>query len=183
VNLVYRPTSAEGASKDDEFSRRSIEERRERCLPPVSIAIFWGNRRRRCPRRSRQPGWLAGYRDTVQALGHPGVLGAVRARLLRVGGPPQALSEFLTGLLKARRRAQHPRRKISERRIWRGRRPIRAVCAPSLCLRACEWHIRDLWNSKPIPPAQGRYSTCLCLMGNPRKVRRVVRGTAVRRST
>ena len=35
-----------------------------------------------------------------------------------------------------------------------------------------EWHIRDLWNSKPMPPAQGRYWTCLCLMG-----------TAVRRST
>jgi NTE family protein len=45
VNLVYRPTSPEGASKDNEFSRRSIEER-----------------------------WLAGYRDTVQALRHPGVL-------------------------------------------------------------------------------------------------------------
>ena len=45
VNLVYRPTSPEGASKDDEFSRRSIEER-----------------------------WLAGYRDTVRALHHPGVL-------------------------------------------------------------------------------------------------------------
>jgi NTE family protein len=45
VNLVYRPTSAEGASKDNEFSRRSIEER-----------------------------WLAGYRDTVNALGHPEVL-------------------------------------------------------------------------------------------------------------
>jgi hypothetical protein len=27
VNLVYRPTSPEGASKDDEFSRRSIEDR------------------------------------------------------------------------------------------------------------------------------------------------------------
>ena len=45
VNLVYRPTSPEGASKDDEFSRRSIEER-----------------------------WLAGYRDTVNALRHPEVL-------------------------------------------------------------------------------------------------------------
>jgi len=45
VNLVYRPTSPEGASKDDEFSRRSIEDR-----------------------------WLAGYRDTVQALRNPGVL-------------------------------------------------------------------------------------------------------------
>ena len=45
VNLVYRPTSPEGASKDDEFSRRSIEER-----------------------------WLTSYRDTVQALRHPGVL-------------------------------------------------------------------------------------------------------------
>ena len=45
VNLVYRPTSAEGASKDNEFSRRSMEER-----------------------------WLAGNRDTVQALRHPGVL-------------------------------------------------------------------------------------------------------------
>ena len=45
VNLVYRPTSAEGASKDNEFSRRSIEER-----------------------------WLAGHRDTVNALGHPEVL-------------------------------------------------------------------------------------------------------------
>ena len=45
VNLVYRPTSPEGASKDDEFSRRSIEER-----------------------------WLAGYRDTVHALRHPDVL-------------------------------------------------------------------------------------------------------------
>jgi NTE family protein len=45
VNLVYRPTSAEGASKDNEFSRRSIEER-----------------------------WLAGYRDTVHALRHPDVL-------------------------------------------------------------------------------------------------------------
>ena len=45
VNLAYRPTSPEGASKDDEFSRRSIEER-----------------------------WLTSYRDTVQALRHPGVL-------------------------------------------------------------------------------------------------------------
>ena len=45
VNLVYRPTSPEGASKEDEFSRRSIEER-----------------------------WLAGYRDTVHALRHPEVL-------------------------------------------------------------------------------------------------------------
>ena len=45
VNLVYRPTSPEGASKDDEFSRRSIEVR-----------------------------WLAGYRDTVNALRHPDVL-------------------------------------------------------------------------------------------------------------
>jgi NTE family protein len=45
VNLVYRPTSPEGASKDDEFSRRSIEEL-----------------------------WLTSYRDTVQALRHPGVL-------------------------------------------------------------------------------------------------------------
>jgi NTE family protein len=45
VNLVYRPTSPEGASKDDEFSRRSIETR-----------------------------WLAGYRDTVNALRHPDVL-------------------------------------------------------------------------------------------------------------
>jgi NTE family protein len=45
VNLVYRPTNPEGASKDDEFSRRSIEER-----------------------------WLAGYRDTVHALRHPEVL-------------------------------------------------------------------------------------------------------------
>jgi NTE family protein len=47
VNLVYRPTNPEGASKDDEFSRRSIEER-----------------------------WLAGYRDTVHALRHPDVLEA-----------------------------------------------------------------------------------------------------------
>jgi len=45
VNLVYRPTSPEGASKEDEFSRRSVEER-----------------------------WLAGYRDTVHALRHPEVL-------------------------------------------------------------------------------------------------------------
>ena len=45
VNLVYRPTSPEGASKEDEFSRQSIEER-----------------------------WLAGYRDTVHALRHPEVL-------------------------------------------------------------------------------------------------------------
>jgi NTE family protein len=45
VNLVYRPTSPEGTSKDDEFSRRSIEER-----------------------------WRAGYRDTVRALSLPGVL-------------------------------------------------------------------------------------------------------------
>ena len=49
VNLLYRPTSPEGASKDDEFSRRSIEER-----------------------------WLTSYRDTVQALRHPGVLRAGR---------------------------------------------------------------------------------------------------------
>ena len=45
VNLVYRPTSPEGASKEDEYSRKSIEER-----------------------------WLAGYRDTVHALRHPEVL-------------------------------------------------------------------------------------------------------------
>jgi hypothetical protein len=45
VNLVYRPTSAESASKEAEFSRRSIEDR-----------------------------WLAGYRDTVYALRHPEVL-------------------------------------------------------------------------------------------------------------
>jgi NTE family protein len=45
VNLVYRPTSPEGASKEDEFSRKSVEER-----------------------------WLAGYRDTAHALRHPEVL-------------------------------------------------------------------------------------------------------------
>ena len=61
VNLVYRPTSAEGASKDNEFSRRSMEER-----------------------------WLAGYRDTVQALRHPGVLERAAGRnfgLLRLRFP------------------------------------------------------------------------------------------------
>jgi NTE family protein len=42
VNLVYRPTSPEGASKDHEFSRRSMEDR-----------------------------WITGYRDTVHALRHP----------------------------------------------------------------------------------------------------------------
>src|ERR1700733_5520277 len=42
VNLVYRPTSPEGASKDHEFSRRSMEYR-----------------------------WITGYRDTVHALRHP----------------------------------------------------------------------------------------------------------------
>jgi NTE family protein len=45
VNLVYRPTSPEDASKENEFSRKSVEER-----------------------------WLAGYRDTVNALRHPEVL-------------------------------------------------------------------------------------------------------------
>jgi len=45
VNLVYRPTSTESASKEAEFSRQSIEDR-----------------------------WLAGYRDTVYALRHPEVL-------------------------------------------------------------------------------------------------------------
>jgi NTE family protein len=45
VNLVYRPTNPESASKDDEFSRRSIENR-----------------------------WRAGYHDTIRALRHPGVL-------------------------------------------------------------------------------------------------------------
>jgi len=45
VNLVYRPTSTEAASKDNQFSRTAIEER-----------------------------WLAGYRDTVHALRHPEVL-------------------------------------------------------------------------------------------------------------
>ena len=45
VNLVYRPTSPEGASKEDEYSRKSIEER-----------------------------WLAGYRNTVHVLRHPEVL-------------------------------------------------------------------------------------------------------------
>jgi NTE family protein len=45
VNLVYRPTSPEDASKENEFSRKSVEER-----------------------------WLAGYRDTVHALRHPEVL-------------------------------------------------------------------------------------------------------------
>ena len=45
VNLVYQPASPEGASKEDEFSRQSIEER-----------------------------WLAGYHDTVRALRHPEVL-------------------------------------------------------------------------------------------------------------
>ena len=42
VNLVYRPTSPEDASKENEFSRKSVEDR-----------------------------WLAGYRDTVRALCHP----------------------------------------------------------------------------------------------------------------
>ena len=42
VNLVYRPTSPEGASKDHEFSRRSMEDL-----------------------------WITGYRDTVHALRHP----------------------------------------------------------------------------------------------------------------
>ena len=45
VNLVYRPTGPEDASKENEFSRQSVEER-----------------------------WLAGYRDTVYALRHPEVL-------------------------------------------------------------------------------------------------------------
>jgi NTE family protein len=45
VNLVYRPTSPEDALKENEFSRKSVEER-----------------------------WLAGYRDTVHALRHPEVL-------------------------------------------------------------------------------------------------------------
>ena len=45
VNLVYRPTSPEDASKENEFSRKSVEER-----------------------------WLAGHRDTVHALRHPEVL-------------------------------------------------------------------------------------------------------------
>ena len=45
VNLIYRPTSPEDASKENEFSRKSVEER-----------------------------WLAGYRDTVHALRHPEVL-------------------------------------------------------------------------------------------------------------
>ena len=45
VNLVYRPTGPEDASKENEFSRKSVEER-----------------------------WLAGYRDTVYALRHPEVL-------------------------------------------------------------------------------------------------------------
>ena len=45
VNLVYRPTSPEDASKENEFSRKSVEDR-----------------------------WLAGYRDTVHALRHPEVL-------------------------------------------------------------------------------------------------------------
>ena len=45
VNLVYRPTNPEDASKENEFSRKSVEER-----------------------------WLAGYRDTVHALRHPEVL-------------------------------------------------------------------------------------------------------------
>jgi NTE family protein len=45
VNLVYRPTSTEDASKENEFSRKFVEER-----------------------------WLAGYRDTVHALRHPEVL-------------------------------------------------------------------------------------------------------------
>jgi hypothetical protein len=58
VNLVYRPTSPEGASKDDEFSRRSIEER-----------------------------WLAGYHDTVQALRHPGVLERAAGCLVQTRSP------------------------------------------------------------------------------------------------
>jgi NTE family protein len=45
VNLIYRPTSPESPSKENEFSRKSVEER-----------------------------WLAGYRDTVHALRHPEVL-------------------------------------------------------------------------------------------------------------
>ena len=45
VNLVYRPASPEDASKENEFSRQSVEER-----------------------------WLAGYRDAVYALRHPDVL-------------------------------------------------------------------------------------------------------------
>ena len=45
VNLVYRPTSPEDASKENEFSRKSVEDR-----------------------------WLAGYRDTVHALRHPEAL-------------------------------------------------------------------------------------------------------------
>ena len=36
--------------------------------------------------------------------------------------------------------------------------------------------IRDVWNLKAMPPAQGRHSRCPCLMGNPRRVRQVVRG-------
>jgi hypothetical protein len=35
--------------------------------------------------------------------------------------------------------------------------------------------IRDVWYLKAMPPAQGRYSRCPCLMGNPRRVRQVVR--------
>ena len=45
VNLVYRPTSPEGASKDHEFSRRSMAEH-----------------------------WRSGYHDAVRTLRHPEVL-------------------------------------------------------------------------------------------------------------
>ena len=45
VNLVYRPKTPEGASKEDEFSHRSVEDR-----------------------------WRAGYHDTVHALRHAEVL-------------------------------------------------------------------------------------------------------------
>jgi NTE family protein len=51
VNIVYRPKSPEGASKEFEFSRRSMEER-----------------------------WHAGYYDTVHALRHPEVLERVPGR-------------------------------------------------------------------------------------------------------
>jgi hypothetical protein len=50
----------------------------------------------------------------------------------RVGGSPQALRDVLTGFLKHGARPNTLSEIISERRIWRGRRPIRVLRTVSL---------------------------------------------------
>ena len=60
--------------------------------------------------------------------------------------------DFLTGLLKPGAGPNTLAEIISERRIWRGRRPIRAFCAPSLYFLAA---LAEALCNEPLPLGDG----------------------------